>query len=91
MKVTHEYKVPICSTTQGFILIDNFAIEIGHTAEKPISNHKCDTIWEDAVGNEITSGFRLTNDRKSLVLITIVNSYEREMKHKLLEHLIINN
>lgn len=92
MNTTHQYKVICCSTKQGHVLIDEIAIDNGHTTDKCIFTPRCpDTIWNDALGNILTSGFRLTKDRKSKVLITIVNSYERDLKNQLLENLIINN
>lgn len=92
MNTTHQYKVICCSPKQGHVLIDEKAIENGHTADKCIYDaNGFDTVWNDALGNVLTSGFRLTKDRKSKVLITIVNSYERDMKNQLAERLIINN
>ncbi len=92
MNTTHQYKVLVCSNKQGHVLIDEKAIENGHTSDKCIYDpNGFDTVWNDALGNVLTSGFRLTKDRKSKVLITIVNSYEKDIKNQLLESLIINN
>lgn len=93
MKTLIEYKLNLSSIEKnGSALIDKKAIEEGHTDNKLIYlQNGFDVTFKDHQGNDVTSGYRLTADRKNNVLITVINSYfkdERNAKSKLL---IINN
>jgi len=93
MKTLIEYKLNLSTPEKnGSILIDKKAIEEGHTNNKLIYLQSgFDVTFKDSQGNDVTSGYRLTADRKNNVLITVINSYfkdERNAKNKLLT---INN
>lgn len=83
MRTTHEYKVTLSRREQnGSKLIDEIAIERGHTDKKDIySESGFDSIWRDQQGNDVTSGYRLTKDGKNKVLITIINTYHKDNKN----------
>lgn len=92
MITTHEYKVITSSPQPGHKLINEKAIKEGHTADMDIyASDGFDAVWNDQQGNEVTSGYRLTADRKSRVLITIVNSYKKDLKDQQTKNLTINN
>lgn len=83
MRTTHEYKVRLSSEKPGHTLINEKAIEEGHTDSMDIyAADSFDTTWKDHEGNRVTSGYRLTKDRKNRVLITIINSYKKDIENK---------
>jgi len=93
MNTTHQYTVRLNSEKPGHILINEKAIESGHTDSMDIyASDSFDTTWKDHEGNRVTSGYRLTKDRKSRVLITIINSYEKDQKHReaVIKHIILD-
>lgn len=82
MNTTREYKVRLSRREQnGSKLIDEKAIEEGHTTKAPIMDARgFDSVWRDSEGNDITSGHRIMKDG-NLALITIVNSYFKDQRH----------
>jgi hypothetical protein len=93
MKTIIEYTVNLNSPIKnGSILIDKKAIEEGHTDNKLIyCMSGFDSVFKDSQGNDVTSGYRLTADKKNNVLITIVNSYFKDERNKASKLLYINN
>ncbi len=92
MRTTAEYKFILNSPLHGHQLINIKAIENGHTDSMDIyAADSFDCAWHDKEGNEVNSGYRLTKDRKSRVLITIVNSYRKDIKDNKTRLLTINN
>jgi hypothetical protein len=93
MRTTHEYKIYTNSQEPGWKLINKKAIEEGHTDSMDIyANDSFDTTWKDHEGRQVTSGYRLTKDRKSRVLITIINSYKKhiETRESVIKHIIMD-
>lgn len=91
MKTVKEYVFRLSSPKGNNDLINEKAIENGHTDSGDIYAKEFDISYTDSEGNRVTSGYRLTNDRKNRVLITIVNSYEKDAKNSELKNLNINN
>jgi hypothetical protein len=92
MKTLIEYKLIVNSNLPADTLIENKMKEEGHTNDRLIySAGGFDCVWTDSQGNEVTSGYRLTADRKNNVLVTIVNSYKKDLRDKATKLLTINN
>lgn len=93
MITTHQYTVRLNSQEPGWKLINKKAIESGHTDSMDIyAADSFDTTWKDHEGNQVTSGYRLTKDRKSRVLITIINSYKKdiETRESIIKYIILD-
>lgn len=92
MRTVATYKYILNSEETGHKLIDQKALSAGHTKDVDIyAGDGFDSTWKDHEGNEVTSGYRLTADHKSRVLITIVNSYQKDQRNKALNAISINN
>lgn len=92
MRTIKEYTFRLNSPKHGHELINEKAIENGHTDSMDIyASDSFDCRWTDSQGNQVNSGYRLTKDRKNRVLITIINSYKKDLKDKETKLLTINN
>jgi hypothetical protein len=91
MKTIRQYTVYTNSEKSNNELLNKKAIEEGHTDSGDIYSKDFDCSWTDSQGRIVTSGHRLTKDRKNKVLITVINSYEADKKTKEQKELIINN
>ena len=92
MKTIKEYTFKLNSPKPGHELINEKAIENGHTNSMDIyASDSFDARWTDHEGNQVNSGYRLTKDRQHRVLITIINSYKKDIKDKEQKNLTINN
>ena len=82
MTTTHEYKLNVSiRESDGSKLIDNKAIEEGHTTKKSLYDVRgFDSTWRDSQGNDVTSGYRQTKDG-NWALITVTNSYFKDQRH----------
>jgi hypothetical protein len=73
-------------------LLNEKAIENGYTKEKDIyASDGWDCTWQDSLGNDVQSGYRLNKDKTARAEFVIINSYKKDLKHKLQTKLLINN
>ena len=79
MRTTHEYTFRLSSSLPNAKLLDQKAVENGHTTSPDYYTH--DYAHVDYEGHHILIGKRLTKDRKANVQITIINSYLKDIAH----------
>jgi hypothetical protein len=92
MKTIKYYTFRCNSENSNNNILNNYSIEKGHTDSMDIfASDSYDFSFTDSEGNKVTTGKRLTKDRKFRVEITIINSFEKHKHHREQKLLTINN
>ena len=92
METKKHYTFRLNSDKPNWKILNEKSKEKGYTDSMDIyASDSHDFSYTDSEGNRVTTGKRLTQDRKARVEITIINSYQKDIEHKQQKLLTINN